>query len=125
MNDTANLYSIRLERAREPGMPEGSTRDGYEFVAPLTAEGRIDAANWPKVRDDCFVTRFRQGADVLQGRLARKGGGTWFFDYDRGSDRDDEAGFRFGDERFTVGEYVSLREQDGMHTYRVALVEPL
>ena len=44
----------------------------------------------------------------------------WFFDYEQGED-DDEQGFRFGEERFVVGEYVSSRENDGkMHTFRVA-----
>lgn len=119
------LYAIRLERAREPGLPDGSSRDGYDFVAPLDPEGRLDSADWSRVRGDCLVTRFRHDARLLQGRLARKGGGAWFFDYDRDDDRDDETGFRFADEVFTIGEYVSIKEQDGLHTYRVVSVEPV
>lgn len=126
MSGTApTLYAIRLERAREPGHPEGSAADGYEFTAPLTPDGRLDSANWSGARADCFVRRFRRGEAERHGRLARKGGGAWFFDYDRGDDADDETGFRFGEESFIVGEYVSLREEDGMHTYRVTAVEPV
>ena len=58
-----------------------------------------------------------------RGHLARKPDGAWFF-CDAEGDSDDEAGFRFNDEHFVPGEYVSLREQDGkMHTFRVVSVE--
>lgn len=122
---TFTLHSIRLERAREPGHPEGSASDGYEFTAPLTGDGRIDVGAWRAARQDCLVRRFRRNAGILDGRLARKPGGAWFFDYDRTDDADDETGFRFGEETFVVGDYVSLKESDGMHTYRVVLVEPV
>lgn len=125
---TANetmLCSIRLERAREPGLPEGSPADGYEFTVPLGTDGRIGAAGWRGQRKDCLVRRFRRNEKDRHGWLARKPGGAWFFDYDRADDADDETGFRFGEETFVVGEYVSLAEDDGMHTYRVVLVEPV
>ena len=39
---------------------------------------------------------------------------------------DDAVGFRFGDERFVAGEYVSLTLTDGeQHTYVVAAVAPV
>ena len=38
------LTRIRMELARMEGFPEGSHAHGYEFVAPLTANGHIDAA---------------------------------------------------------------------------------
>lgn len=123
-NETA-LYSVRLERAREPGLPEGSSRDGYEFVVPLDGEARIDPEAWRKARKDCLVARFRQDEAPAHGWLARKPGGAWYFDYEKGEDEDDETGFRFGEESFVVGEYVSIKEQDGLHTYRITLVEPL
>jgi hypothetical protein len=37
---------IRLELAREKGHPQGSARIGYTFVAPLDANGKIDADLW-------------------------------------------------------------------------------
>ncbi len=118
-----SFRKIRLELAREPAHPAGEATHGYDVLAPLAAAGRIDPVAWKANRAACRVRRFRRGEEDRIGRLGRKPGGSWFFDYEEG-DRDDEPGFRFGDERFVVGEYVSLREQDGkMHTFRVVSVE--
>ena len=37
----------------------------------------------------------------------------------------DEVGYHFADERFVVGEYVSINESGKMHTYRVTSVSYL
>jgi hypothetical protein len=38
----------------------------------------------------------------------------------------DEAGYRFGEHAFLVGEYVSISGQDGkLHTFRVISVDPV
>ena len=115
---------IRLELAREPGRPSGDTAHGYDFLAPLDPEGKIEAELWKNNREACRVRRFRPGYDGDElGKLIRGRGGKWFFDYEQGEE-DDEAGFRFGEERFVVGEYVSIREDDGkMHTFRVVAVD--
>ena len=114
---------IRLELAREAAHPAGEPTHGYDLLAPLKDDGAIDPAAWKTSRDQTRVRRFRHGEADRIGRLARRPGGTWFFDYEKG-DRDDEPGFRFGDERFVPGEYVSIRETDGMlHTFRVVSVE--
>jgi hypothetical protein len=123
---TQDFSCIRLELAREAGHPEGSRKIGYELVAPLDAEARLSAEQWRKHRDLCTVRRFRDGEDDLRGRLARRPGGAWFFDYDASRTNDDEPGHRLGDERFVTGEYVSVRDERGrMHTYRVVSVAPL
>jgi hypothetical protein len=117
---------IRLELAREPKHPAGNPRDGYDFAAPLGDDGRIDAEAWRKYRDHCRVRRFCDDGAQRSGWLSRKPGGQWFFDYERGNDADDEVGFRFSDESFVVGEYVSIRNEEGeLHVYRVVSVEPL
>ena len=117
---------IRLELAREPGHPEGSRATGYELVAPLNEGERLSPKQWRKHKDACRVHRFREGEDDLTGRLARRPGGSWYFDYDAGSVRDDEPGHRLGDERFVTGEYVSIQDEQGhMHTYRVVSVRPV
>jgi hypothetical protein len=113
---------IRLELAREPGHPEGSRRFGYVFVAPLDQEGRIDAALWKAHRDHCRVVRIRPD-DQDVGHLIRQRNGDWAFHYDVDGDEPDEPGYRFGDERFVLGEYVSVRENEDMHTFRVSSVE--
>jgi hypothetical protein len=52
-------------------------------------------------------------------------GGQWKFHYDIKGDEEDPHGFHLGDERFVAGEYVSIIEGDGAHTYRVVAVERL
>jgi hypothetical protein len=123
------LKRIRLNLARSKEFPTGSSRHGYEFVAPLGADGRIDPKLWRDHREHCGVRRFWAGEDEELGRLVHKSGlgdqARWIFDYDQTSDDDDEAGFRFGAHAFRPGEYVSIRDEDGeMHTFQVVSVEP-
>ena len=40
-------------------------------------------------------------------------------------EEDDEAGYRFGDHAFKVGEYVSIREDEDLRTFRVVRVQPV
>jgi hypothetical protein len=79
---------IRLELARSKEFPAGSANHGYEFVAPLDAEGHIDPVLYDSSRLD-----------------------------------DDEAGYRFGAHRFVPGEYVTIRDQEESHTFRIASVQ--
>lgn len=117
---------VRLELAREPGRPQGSRNTGYEFLAPLDDAARLSPQLWKQYREHCRVRRFCEGEDDRIGRLARRPGGSWYFDYDPERADDDEAGHRLGDERFTPGEYVSIRgEHHQMHTYRVVSVQPV
>ncbi|MBL8569270.1 MAG: hypothetical protein JNK84_09300 [Phreatobacter sp.] len=113
----SGFHRIRLNLARSPGFPEGSRQHGYEFIAPLGSSGHIDADAWKGHRALCKVRRFWAGEDDLHGLLVRRAGGsrgaTWTFDYDPEADDDDEAGFRFGDHAFQIGEYVSIRDDDG------------
>jgi hypothetical protein len=120
---------IRLNLARSKEYPGGSAKHGYEFVAPLDANGHIDSALWQQQRDHCRVRRFWNGEDDQVGRLVHKPGGAeharWVFDYDVNRTDDDESGYRFGSHAFQPGEYVSIRDEDGdMHTFRVVSVEP-
>ena len=120
---------IRLNIARSKEFPQGSTRHGYEFVAPLDAKDHIDVALWKQHRDQCRVRRFWAGEDDEIGQLVHKPGGPehgrWMFDYNPKRADDDESGYRFGAHAFRQGEYVSIRDEDGeMHTFQVASVEP-
>jgi hypothetical protein len=122
------LKRIRLNLARSKEFPSGSDPHGYEFVAPLDADGRIDPQLWRTYREHCGVRRFWEGEDDELGQLVHKPGGAeharWVFDYDETAEDDDEAGYRFADHVFRNGEYVSIRGEDGeMHTFRVVSVE--
>jgi hypothetical protein len=117
---------IRLELAREPHHPQGDPRTGYSLIAPLDGEGRLDADTWRAFKQDCRVVRFRAGADNEEGYLRRRPGGSWAFHYafEDGGEDDDPA-YRLGDHRFLSGEYVTIEEDEGAHTYRVANVDRL
>src|SRR5436190_9795219 len=118
------LKRIRLNLARSKEFPLGSPTHGYEFVAPLNPQDRIDAGLWREYREHCGVRRFWGDEAEQIGRLVHKPGGAeharWLFDYDETADDDDEAGYRFADHAFRPGEYVSIRDADGaLHTFQV------
>ncbi len=117
----SNFRRIRLLLAREPGHPEGSKEDGYDLIAPLDGDGRLDAALWKTHRDRFRFVRFKPGEDREVGHLLHLPGGSWSFHHDVGGG-DDGAGFRFQNEKFAIGEYVSIREGGKLHTYRVVAV---
>ncbi|MEL6662323.1 MAG: hypothetical protein AAFR33_04905 [Pseudomonadota bacterium] len=111
---------IHLELAREPGHPSGDGKHGYDILAPLTEDGFLDGEAWKKSKDLARIKRFRPGEEDAMGHIVHGPGGRWFLSYDNDKDGDLERGFRFQDEQFVVGEYVSIREDDGeVHTFRV------
>jgi hypothetical protein len=121
---------IRLHLARSKEFPDGSTRHGYEFVAPLDTKGHIDQQLWQKHREHCRVRRFWEGDEDKSGFVVHKPGGAeharWVFDYDETRSDDDESGYRFGAHSFLPGEYVSISDDDGeVHTFRVVSVQSM
>ena len=113
---------IHLELAREPDHPDGSGAIGYELLAPLLPDCRIDPDEWRKNREACRVVRIRPGQEHEIGHLVRRPGGSWAFRYVGTAD---EAGYHFGEERFVPGEYVSVREGDAQHTFKVITAQRL
>ncbi len=106
------LRRIRLELARTREFPEGSHAHGYEFVAPLTADGHLDVEGWRANRQVCTVHRFWKGEADQTGQLVRTRSERWAFSYLPGTE-DDEPIHRLEEHRFVEGEYVSIREADG------------
>ena len=107
------FWRIRLYLAREPGFPDGSREIGYDLVVPLKSDARIDTDAWDNHRQHYRFVHFRPDRDDESGHLIRRPGGSWAFHYDIHGEEDDAAGFRFQDERFVAGEYVSIREHAG------------
>jgi hypothetical protein len=113
-----------LELARTPDFPEGSPDHGYDFMAPLTADGHIDAKAWKDVKDRCEVTRFWAGE--FETGLLRHVGGGWRFDYAMKDDTDDEPFFKLDRHALTPGAYVSITEHDRVQRpFRVVSVIPV
>jgi hypothetical protein len=122
----ANFRRIRLELAREPGHPQGDAHIGYWVVAPLTADGHLDIKTARAFVRACEVVRFRPDAEEERGYLHRRPGGSWSFHYDfEDGGEDEDPGYRLGEHRFIEGEYVTVLEDEGPHTYRVAAVQAL
>ena len=125
----ANLRKVTLHAARSKEFPDGSIRHGYDFVAPLTDDGRIDLEAWKVHRGECFVHRFWADESGMRGLLVHRAGGrggsAWAFEWKspHAAADDEDEGFRFGDHAFRVGEYVSIREAEGeLLTFRVVSV---
>ena len=130
LTELTDLNRILLNLARSREFPDGSSRHGYDFIAPLDPEGHIDPVLWKKYRDYCRIRRFWAGEDDEVGRLVHKPGGAeharWVFDYNPNQDDDDEVGYKFGAHAFLPGEYVSISGQDGkLHTFHVIAVNPV
>jgi hypothetical protein len=119
---TPKFRHVRLLLAREKGHPGGDRKAGYDLLVPLDDSGHLDHHEWKSHQAVCRVRRFSDEGSAQIGQLRRKPGGQWYFDYEEG-DRDDEIGFRLGEERFVIGEYVSIGKKDELHTYQVARVE--
>ena len=119
---TPSFRNVRLLLAREKGHPAGERHEGYDLLVPLDKSGRLDPHEWKIHQTSCRVRHFSGAGDTRIGRLRRKPGGQWYFDYAEG-ERDDEIGFHLGEERFVTGEYVSIGRNGIMHTYQVERVE--
>jgi hypothetical protein len=73
------LKRVRLELARSPEHPDGSSNHGYEFVLPLTPDGQLDRADWERAPELCTVHRFWEGEEDETGQLVHAGKGSWAF----------------------------------------------
>jgi hypothetical protein len=120
-----SFRKVRLELAREPDHPEGDSRFAYVLIAPLDGSARIDLEIWKQNREASRVVRQRPGAPDSSGHLIRSQTGNWAFHYDENGGRPDEIGYRFADEKFVIGEYMSIEENGKPHVYKVVSVERL
>ncbi|PSH70044.1 hypothetical protein CU102_02750 [Phyllobacterium brassicacearum] len=126
MGETAQLTSkfrrIRMELAREKGHPVRNPHEGYDLLVPLDECGRLDEDEYKHHQDLCRVRRFRPKGSDLLGRVRRKPGGQWYFEYANG-DCDDELALHWSGEHFLWGEYISVQSGGTIHTYRITHIE--
>ena len=119
------MSRVHLELARTPRYPEGSAEHGYEFVAPLTADGHVDLDAWRQNREACTVTRFWGNSAEQQGQLLHVRGG-WCFDYGTGDAEDEEPIYKLDRHAFSPGTYVTVTERDGkQYPFKVMAVVPV
>lgn len=124
------LQRITLHLGRTAAHPEGSARDGYDIIAPVDAEGHLDAAAWRSERERCRVRRFRAGEPDRHGWLVHRSGGAggahWQIDYDDASSDDDESAFKLDRHLIAVGEYLSIRGADeAFEPFRIVAIHTL
>jgi len=114
-----SLKKIRMELARGPEFPQGNANHGFELVLPLGADGGIDAAAHGRDPLVCSAVRFWGSQEDQHGLLIQTDDGGWAVSFEIG-EADDEPIHDLERHRFAVGEYVTLRERDGVsRTFRV------
>lgn len=119
------LMTIRLELGRTRGLPQGDSSHGYEFIAPLSAQGHLDAEEWRSEKTRCAVRSFRPGQSDRRGLLRHVGQG-WRFDYLPGSSDDDVPLFKLDRHVIAPGLYVTVTEEDGeQRAFKIASVTPI
>lgn len=115
------MRQVRLELARCHEFPDGSGAHGYELSLPLTRSGRLDRDGWLKHREAAGFRRFWAGEEE-RGRLRHDRRG-WTLAFEPGNN-DDEVIFKGDEHRFSEGEYVSIKERDGVtRTFHVAAID--
>lgn len=115
------IRTVRLELARCQEFPEGSATHGYELKLPLTSAGKLDRDTWLKHRQDAIFRRF-WGDEQEHGQVRHRHHG-WMLSFTPDNE-DDEVIFRADDHHFAVGEYLSIKERDGVtRTFRIAAVK--
>jgi len=120
------LSLIRLELARCPEFPEGSAAHGYLLTLPLGAAGSLGSQPGEAIAARCPFERFWNGDETETGHLERHGRGwSLAFDGDPAGRAVREPIFKPEGHRFLPGEYISIRERDGvLRTFRIAAVTP-
>lgn len=112
---------VHLDRVREPGHPHGSAGDRYTLLLPLGSDGRILEAEAHRHPDYCRVSRTDPAGGVLRGLIRPGPNRSWRLDFGEA----EETGFRFAEERFSPGQYITVLREGDPHTYRVISRQPI
>jgi hypothetical protein len=103
--------TIRLELARTPDFPAGSSAHAYLLRLPVDDNGMVEARSLREATEHPTVRRFWPDEPVQTGVVVRKGG-KWLFSYRPGDD-DDEAVFHLESHPIKVGQYLTITETSG------------
>jgi hypothetical protein len=103
--------TIRLELARTPRFPEGSSAHAYVLRLPVDDNDCLEKARLRHPDERPIVRRFWPGEADREGVVIPKGRG-WVFSYAVG-DADDEALFHLEDHIIAEGQYLTITETNG------------
>jgi hypothetical protein len=112
---------VHLDLARGPGHPADAADDRYTLLLPLGPDGRILEGEARRHPHYCRVSRIDPEGGIVRGLMRPGPDHDWRFDFGE----TEEAGFRFGEERFAPGEYVIVRRGRDQRTYQVIALQPL
>jgi hypothetical protein len=123
------LKRIRLNLARSKECPSGSSRHGYELVAPLDQFGHIDPHLWQGIVISVGYSASGMARTSKLVVWSTKPEGAeharWLFGYLTETWMDEQSGYRFGAHKFSPGEYASIHDNSGgLHTFQVTSVQP-
>jgi hypothetical protein len=116
-----HFQMVHLDRVHEPGHPHGSDGDRYTLLLPLGPDGRILEAEAHRHPGYCRVSRSGPGDDVLRGLMRPGPNQSWRLDFGEA----EETGYRFAEEQFSPGQYVTVLRDGDPRTYRVISLQPL
>jgi hypothetical protein len=116
-----HFQMVHLDRVGEPGHARGSAGDRYTLLLPLGSDGRILESEAQRYPDYCRVSRSGPGDGVLRGLMRPGPNRSWSLEFGEA----EETGFRFAEEQFSPGQYVTVLCDGNPHTYRVVSRQPL
>ncbi len=116
---------IRLDLVLDKCAADQTGAIGYLLVAPLAPDGRIDIDLWREYREFCGVISLHPEAPADVGHLFRAAHRNWAFRYDVTRRPAKQPTFHLGTDRFVVGDYASILDDDGLHMFQVASIEAI
>ena len=112
---------VHLDGVRELGRRPASAGDRYTLLLPLGSDDRILEAEAHRYPGYCRVSRTDSAGGVLRGLMRPGPNLSWCLDFGKA----EETGYRFAEERFSPGQYVTVLREGDPHTLRVVSRQPL
>lgn len=107
------LTRVTLKLAHNPDEPNVDLNHGYIIDAPIGRDGKLSEDIWDKNKEACLIKKFGHSEDDFADGQIIKRGGNWFFDYGLTKRGLDENGFKLGEHRFWLGDYVTINDYNG------------
>ncbi|MBB3971379.1 hypothetical protein [Hansschlegelia beijingensis] len=124
------MKRVLLHLVHGGGQLHPSRRHGYDIVAPLDEDGRLNTDLWRSHWAYCRVIRFWGDSPSMAGMLRYRPAALeeegWFLDFDPNSKDDDQFGYRLDIRKFMPGGYLSLHDRhDDVCKFQIVNVSEL